>query len=100
MPKITNLLPGDPEPLGATVRDDGVNFAVFSAAATRIELLLFDNVTDRQPSQVIPLAAEVNRTEVEGLGPVWHIFVEGLPNGSLYNLRAEGPYDPAGTGAR
>ena len=73
MPTIKNLLPGSPEPLGPTVQPDGINFAIHSAGATRIELLLFDNIADQRPSQVIPLAAETNRT-----GDVWHIFVEGL----------------------
>jgi glycogen operon protein len=95
MPSITNLLPGSPEPLGPTVNSEGVNFAVFSASATRVELLLFDNVTDRHPSQVIPLSAEANRT-----GDIWHVFVEGLPNGSLYNFRVDGPYSPNTNGTR
>src|SRR5690242_13161241 len=95
MPTITNLLPGDPEPLGATVKSDGINFAVHSAGATRIELLLFDNITDRRPSQVIPLDPKVHRT-----GDVWHVFVEGLRNRTLYNYRADGPYTPAADGSR
>lgn len=95
MPKITNLLPGDPEPLGPTVRPDGINFAVHSSGATRIELLLFDNIADQEPSQIIPLTPETNRT-----GDVWHIFVEGLPNRTLYNFRADGPYEPATNGTR
>jgi glycogen operon protein len=95
MPNIRALSPGDPEPLGATVTDDGVNFAVHSSGATRVELLLFDNVTDRHPSQVIPLAPETNRTE-----NVWHVFVEGLANGTLYNYRVDGPYNPSSDGTR
>ncbi|GAC1473277.1 MAG: glycogen debranching protein GlgX [Isosphaeraceae bacterium] len=95
MPTITNLLPGSPEPLGPTVKSDGINFAFHSSGATRVELLLFDNITDRRPSQVIPLSRETNRT-----GDVWHIFVEGLQNRTLYNLRVEGPYEPARTGTR
>src|SRR5207248_8199889 len=95
MPTITTRRPGDPEPLGPTVRPDGINFALHSRGATRIELLLFDNVTDRQPSQVIPLDPKANRT-----GDVWHVFVEGLPNRTLYNYRADGPYNPAADGSR
>ena len=95
MPKITNILPGDPDPLGPSVRPEGINFAIHSAGATRIELLLFDNITDRQPSQVIPFDPEINRT-----GDIWHVFVEGLVNKTLYNYRADGPYDPTGTGQR
>ena len=95
MPTITNLTPGDHEPLGADVRPGGINFAIHSSGATRVELLLFDNITDRLPSQVIPLDPETHRT-----GDVWHIFVEGLGNRTLYNYRVDGPYDPAGTGQR
>ncbi len=95
MPTIKNLLPGSPEPLGPTVSPEGINFAVHAAGASRLELLLFDNITDRRPSQIIPLSAENNRT-----GDVWHIFVEGLPNRALYNIRADGPYDPAKNGTR
>src|SRR3954451_4060911 len=95
MPKITNLLPGDPEQLGPTGRHDGGHFAIHSAGAPRIELLLFDNIADQRPSQVIPLSPETNRT-----GDVWHIFVEGLPNGTLYNFRADGEYNPAANGSR
>lgn len=95
MPSITNLLPGSPEPLGPTVKPDGINFAIHSQGATRLELLLFDNIADLRPSQVIPLAPETNRT-----GDVWHIFVEGLPNRTLYNFRADGPYNPQTDGTR
>src|SRR3954454_23976531 len=95
MPTIKNLLPGSPEPLGPSVLHDGINFAFHSAGATRIELLLFDNIADQRPSQVIPLVAETNRT-----GDIWHIFVEGLPNRTLYNIRADGPYNPNADGTR
>ncbi|HMB05700.1 MAG TPA: glycogen debranching protein GlgX [Isosphaeraceae bacterium] len=95
MPRITNLLPGSSERLGAIVTPEGINFAVHSSGATRVELLLFDNIADRRPSQVIPLDPEANKT-----GDIWHIFVEGLPNRTLYNYRADGPYNPAADGTR
>src|SRR3954453_1952704 len=95
MPTIKNLLPGSPEPLGPSVQPDGINFAIHSVGATRVELLLFDNIADQRPSQVIPLSPKTNRTE-----NIWHIFVEGLPNKTLYNIRVDGPYYPAGDGTR
>ena len=95
MPAIRNIRPGQPEPLGATITAEGINFALHSAGATRIELLLYDNVTDQRPSQVIPLSVEGNRS-----GDIWHVFVEGLPNRTLYNYRADGPYQPAVDGTR
>ena len=95
MPKITNILPGDPSKLGPTVLPEGINFAIHSRGATRIELLLFDNITDHDPSQVIPLDPAAHRT-----GDIWHVFVEGLPNRTLYNVRADGPYTPEKDGSR
>ena len=38
-----SLTAGQPFPLGATLRPDGVNFAVFSEHAQFIELCLFDD---------------------------------------------------------
>lgn len=80
-------------PLGATPSGDGdvggngggVNFAVFSDNATRIELCLFspDGVTE-----VARLALP------ERTGGIWHGFVPGLMPGALYGYRAYGPYDP------
>src|SRR5215208_4582918 len=95
MPTITNLLPGEPEPLWPTVKPEGINLAIHSAGARRLELLLFENIADQRPSQIIPLSPETNRT-----GDIWHIFVEGLPNRTLYNIRADGPYNPAANGTR
>ncbi len=95
MPTIKSLQPGTPEPLGSLVTSEGINFAFQSAGATKLELLLFDNITDSRPSQVIALSPETNRT-----GEIWHIFVEGLPNRTLYNIRADGPYEPDKNGTR
>ncbi len=95
MPRITNLLPGSPEKLGATISPEGINFALHSAGATRVDLLLFDNIADQRPSQVIPLDPATNKTDT-----IWHIFVEGLPNRTLYNYRVDGPYNPAANGTR
>lgn len=82
---------GSPEPLGATVTDTGVNFAVHSQGATKVELLLFDKAGDSAPSAVLSL----NKS-----GNVWHRFVEGLPEHSLYLYRADGPYTPQVDGSR
>ena len=89
MPSIRNILPGEPEPLGPTILPEGINFAVHASGATRLELLLFDNVTDERPSQVIPLDPEKHKT-----GGVWHVFVEGLRPGVHYAWRLDGPNDP------
>lgn len=69
-------------PLGATVREDGVNFAVFSEHATKLELCLFDG--DR----------ETRLSFAERTGDIWHLFVHGLRPGTPYGLRAHGPFEP------
>ncbi|MBX9458685.1 MAG: glycogen debranching protein GlgX [Rhizobium sp.] len=74
-----------PGPLGATLVDGGINFAVFSAHAHRIELCLFD------PSGTI----EIQRlTLPENTHEVFHGFVPGLAADALYGFRAHGPFDP------
>ncbi len=71
--------------LGAHHDGSGVNFAVFSENATRIELCLFTPDGTKETSR-IPLP--------EQTGPIWHGHVEGLPVGSLYGYRAHGSYAP------
>lgn len=77
--------PGKPWPLGASFDGDGVNFAVFSAHAERIDLCLF--APDGRKELVrLPLSQRD--------GDVWHLYVGGLTPGSLYGFRAYGPYQP------
>src|SRR4051812_36191298 len=77
-------------PLGATVRDGGVNFSVFSRTATSLELLLFNRVDDARPASVIPLDPVKSRTY-----HYWHAFVDRLKPGQIYAYRAHGSKDPA-----
>jgi isoamylase len=79
------LSAGRPTPLGATVDGDGVNFAVFSANASRIELCLFSADGTRELERI---------TLPERTGPVWHGHVGGLGPGALYGFRVHGPYAP------
>ena len=79
------LTPGSPEPLGVVPTAAGVNVAVFSAHATRIDLCLFD-VTGTRELQRIPMP--------ERTGDVWHGHIDGVPLGARYGLRAHGPYEP------
>jgi len=77
--------PGRCEPMGAHARDGGVNFAVFSHNAQRIELCLFDAGG----------RAELRRYELHGPHDgVFHGFLPGVAAGQVYGLRAHGPYDP------
>ena len=80
---------GMPNPLGATVRDGGVQFSVYSKHATVLDLLLFDDVDGATPSDAIRLDPRVNRT-----GDYWHLFVDGLGPEQLYGFAAHGPWAP------
>ncbi|HET8744947.1 MAG TPA: glycogen debranching protein GlgX [Ramlibacter sp.] len=77
--------PGRPWPLGATLVEGGVNFAVHASAAERVEVCLFD-ATGQHEERRIALPA---RTD-----DVWHGFVPDLAAGQRYGLRVHGPYDP------
>ena len=83
---MSELKPGRPYPLGATITDEGVNFAVFSENAEQINLELFKSVYDSTPYEVIELE--------EKSAHVWHVLVPGLKSGSLYGYRAFGAYKP------
>jgi hypothetical protein len=84
-----NNLPGQGFPIGATITPEGVNFSVYSRDATAVELLLFNDAADSEPSHVIYLDSQINRTF-----HYWHIFVPGLEAGQIYGYRAHGPFQP------
>jgi glycogen operon protein len=76
---------GAPYPLGATWDGLGVNFAIFSAHATRIELCLFDAEGRR----------EIARLDLpDQTDQVWHGYLPNAQPGQLYGYRAHGPYAP------
>ena len=81
-PKLTG---GSPNRLGAHHDGAGVNFAVFSANASKVELCLYSPDGKRETARI----ALPERT-----GPVWHGFVADLPVGTLYGYRAHGTYAP------
>jgi len=85
-PAADRLLPGKPYPLGATREGLGINFAVFSAHAERIELCLFEASGQREIARY-PLPEHTDE--------VWHGYLPGASAGVLYGYRAYGPYDPA-----
>src|SRR5208283_4626281 len=75
--------PGTPHPLGAHPDGDGVNFALYSASATRVDLCLFDDAG--------------RETRLPAAGPtahVWHLRVSGVGPGQRYGWRVHGPYAP------
>lgn len=74
---------GKSYPLGSTVSEGGINFSVF-ATCLELELLLFDNAENKEPSRVIRLDPVQNRTF-----HYWHIFVPGLRAGQIYAYRVK-----------
>jgi isoamylase len=87
--------PGHRYPPGATPDETGVNFAVFSRHATFVELRLYRAADSPKPFQVVRLDPAVHRTFFS-----WHVHVEGLPVGTHYTWRVDGPRDTARTGWR
>jgi glycogen operon protein len=79
------LQAGRPWPMGASVDGDGVNFAVFSAHATQVDLCLFDDDGQTELAR-LPLPARS--------GDVWHGWLPGAGAGLVYGLRAHGPWRP------
>jgi len=77
--------PGRPWPLGASVVDGGVNLAVFSARATRVECCVFDGDGRHE----IARHALTART-----GDIWHGHLAGAGAGLVYGIRAHGPWAP------
>jgi glycogen operon protein len=77
-------LRGTPQPLGAHWDGHGVNFALFSAHADRVELCLFDAGG----------AQELERVELDASGDVWHAYLPGCTPGTVYGYRVYGPWQP------
>ncbi len=83
--RTSRISEGLPHPLGATWDGVGVNFALFSANATKVELCLFD---------------QEGRTELECIelpeytDEVWHGYLPDARPGTVYGYRVHGPWDP------
>jgi isoamylase len=78
--------PGHPYPLGATWDGAGVNFALFSAHASGVDLCLFDTPESPYERLRLPLT--------ECTDEVWHGYVPQLRPGQCYGYRVYGPYTP------
>ncbi len=78
--------PGKPYPLGATWDGAGVNFALFSDHAEKVELCLFDSPEALSESVRIPLQERTNM--------VFHGYFPDLRPGQYYGYRVHGPYHP------
>jgi isoamylase len=76
---------GRPFPLGSSWDGLGVNFALFSANATKVELCLFD----------ADGSTEAERIELpEYTDEVWHGYLPDIRPGQVYGYRVHGPYVP------
>ena len=77
------IRPGSMYPLGASYDGAGVNFALYSQVAQKVELCLFDEHD-----------AETCIEMTEQNSYVWHNYIPGLQPGQRYGYRVYGPYDP------
>ncbi|WP_231934332.1 glycogen debranching protein GlgX [Botrimarina colliarenosi] len=78
-----------PLPYGAILRDEGVQFVVFSKNATAMRVLLYSGVDDPEPSRLIELNPDTDRW-----GDLWSVFVPELEAGTLYHFQCDGPFEP------
>jgi isoamylase len=76
--------PGSAYPLGATFDGNGTNFALFSEAAERVELCLFEENGEETKVELIEVDAYV-----------WHAYLPHVQPGQRYGYRVHGEYDPA-----
>src|SRR5262252_7464621 len=78
--------PGRPYPLGATWDGEGVNFAIFSAHAEKVELCLFNRSGGHEEARIaLP----------EYTDEVWHVYLPDARPNLLYGYRVYGPFDPS-----
>lgn len=87
--KLFRIERGDPQPFGATLKPNGINFSIFSKHATSVTLVLF--VTgENDPIAEISLDPNLNKT-----GDVWHIFIRGMDSKIRYGYRIDMQPNPA-----
>jgi isoamylase len=84
-PRHSRVTEGLPDPLGATWDGLGVNFALFSANATKVELCIFDAKGEREIERIVL---------PEYTDEVWHGYVPDARPGTVYGYRVHGPYAP------
>jgi len=76
---------GRPHPLGATWDGEGVNFALFSEQADKVQLCLFDQ-GGRHETARIPVRWQTDQ--------IWHCYLPEARPGQLYGYRVFGAYEP------
>ncbi|MED6157612.1 Iron-sulfur assembly protein 1 [Stylosanthes scabra] len=82
---------GYPAPLGATSRDNGVNFAIYSlnAVSATLCLISLSDLHHNKVTECIPLDPLINKT-----GGVWHVFLKGDFKDMLYGYKFDGKFSP------
>ena len=83
--RTTAIQEGLPRPLGASWDGTGVNFALFSAHATGVEVCLFDDAGEREVDRILL---------PEYTDEIWHGYVPEIRPGQIYGYRVYGPYEP------
>ena len=76
---------GNAYPLGSTYDGKGVNFALFSAHAIKVELCIFNESGSIEIERYA-----INQSE----NNIWHIYLEGAEPGLVYGYRVYGIYNP------
>jgi isoamylase len=87
MSKNLEIWRGEPHPLGATLTDEGVNFALYAENAIAVELCLFDSPEPTATELRIPVTDQTDQT--------WHVLLPETGAGQLYGYRVHGVYEPA-----
>ncbi|MBD1583858.1 glycogen debranching protein GlgX [Pseudoalteromonas sp. S16_S37] len=82
---MLNSRRGSCRPLGSTVIEDGVNFAVYAPEAKTVFLCLFDASGHSEIARINMYLHE---------GGIWSVYVSPLKAGALYGFRADGEYHP------
>ncbi|KAI7987219.1 hypothetical protein LOK49_LG13G00117 [Camellia lanceoleosa] len=84
---------GSPTPFGATARDGGVNFAVYSSNALSATLcfMTLSDLHQKRVTEQISMDPMANRT-----GDVWHVFLKGDFEDMLYGYKFDGKFCPEG----
>ena len=81
----SRIMEGAPDPRGAHWDGLGVNFSLFSANATKVELCLFDDAGEQEQERVeLP----------EYTNEIWHGYLPDARPGTIYGYRVHGPYEP------
>jgi len=82
---VIKITSGRSYPLGATCDEYGINFALFSANAHKVELCLFNETGEKEIAR---------HTLPEFTDDIWHGHIKGLKAGTQYGYRVHGPFEP------